>query len=90
MNRKVVSIMLTVALSFSLALTNFTKERVEAYERGRFNVLSLNVAGLPEVLSSSNPKENTLQMSPLLNGYDIVSIQEDFAYHDDLIKYDTH
>ncbi len=51
-----------------------------------FSVLSLNVAGLPAILSSSDPAKNTTQMSPLLNNYDIVSVQEDFAYHDDLIS----
>lgn len=66
------------------------KEEVKATESGSFNVLSLNVAGLPEGLSSSNPKNNTLQMSPLLNDYDLVSVQEDFAYHNDLMKYDKH
>lgn len=62
----------------------------ETTKNGTFNVLSLNVAGLPEGLSSSNPKENTLQMSNKLNNYDLVSVQEDFAYHKDLIKYDNH
>ncbi|MGN0507530.1 MAG: jacalin-like lectin [Lachnospiraceae bacterium] len=51
-----------------------------------FTVLSLNVAGLPAILSSSDPANNTKQMSPLLNNYDIVSVQEDFAYHSDLVS----
>lgn len=51
-----------------------------------FSVLSLNVAGLPAILSSSDPAVNTKQMSPLLNNYDIVSVQEDFAYHNDLVS----
>ena len=51
-----------------------------------FKVLSLNVAGLPAILSSSNPAQNTKQMSALLNNYDIVSVQEDFAYHKDLVS----
>lgn len=55
-------------------------------EEKTFNVLSLNVAGLPDIISSSNPKENTAKMSPLLNNYDIVSVQEDFAYHSELIS----
>ena len=55
-----------------------------------FSVLTLNVAGLPEPLSSSKPSVNTAKISPLLNGYDIVAVQEDFAYHNDLIKSVTH
>ena len=58
----------------------------ETEEDNTFAVLSLNVAGLPAIISSSDPAENTVQMSPLLNNYDIVSVQEDFAYHDDLIS----
>jgi len=49
-----------------------------------FSVLSYNVAGLPQGVSSSNPEKNTLLMSPLLNKYDIVLVQEDFVFHDDL------
>lgn len=51
-----------------------------------FRVLSLNVAGLPGIISSSNPAKNTKLMSPLLNNYDLVSVQEDFNYHSDLIS----
>lgn len=53
---------------------------------GSFRVLSYNVAGLPEPLSSSNPKRYTAQISPKLNAYDLVSVQEDFAYHEDLVS----
>lgn len=55
-----------------------------------FRVLSLNVAGLPGIISSSDPSTNTTKMSPLLNNYDIVSVQEDFAYHSDLISQVNH
>ena len=56
---------------------------------GSFNVLSYNVGGLPALLSSSNPAEYTIQISPLLNNYDIVNVQEDFAYNDELTTYLT-
>lgn len=61
-----------------------------AVSSGTFTVLTYNVAGLPELLSSSNPATNTVQISPLLNQYDLVAVQEDFAYHSDLIKYVKH
>ncbi len=64
---------------------------------GDFDMLTYNVAGLPEVLSGSNPSVNQVLISPLLNAYDLVLTQEDFAnpdppledirvYHDDLIS----
>lgn len=51
---------------------------------GSFSLLIYNIAGLPWVVSSSSPVSNTPQIGPLLNDYDIVLLQEDFWYHDDL------
>lgn len=48
---------------------------------GTFNVLSYNVAGLPAILSSSDPTQNTAYISCLIRGYDVVHVQEDFNYH---------
>ncbi|MCR4789905.1 MAG: endonuclease/exonuclease/phosphatase family protein [Treponemataceae bacterium] len=47
--------------------------------------ISANVAGLPALLSSSDPDTNTPKMGPYLSNFDLVSVQEDFAYHDELI-----
>lgn len=55
-----------------------------------FSVLSMNVAGLPDLLSSGNPAVHTPKISPLLNDYDIVAVQEDFNYHSELISSVTH
>lgn len=64
-----------------------------------FSVITYNVAGLPNILKcfpfifpplSVNPAVNNLKMSPLLNDYDIIAVQEDFAYHRDLLKDLTH
>lgn len=49
------------------------------------SVLSYNVAGLPDPISSSTPSVNTPQISPLLNAYDLVGVQEDFFYHERLV-----
>lgn len=57
---------------------------------GSFNVLTYNVAGLPEGLSSGNPETNTPLISPRLAGYDIVNVQEDFNYHAALYASDNH
>ncbi|WP_240138701.1 endonuclease/exonuclease/phosphatase family protein [Streptomyces sp. MUM 178J] len=57
---------------------------------GSLTVLTYNVAGLPEPLSGSKPAKNTKVISQRINSYDIVNVQEDFAYHADLIKHDEH
>lgn len=49
---------------------------------GEFSALTYNVAGLPELLSGSNPAVNTALISPLLNDYDLVLVQEDWANPD--------
>jgi len=46
-----------------------------------FLLLTYNVAGLPEGISQSHPKLNHPQISPRLNEFDIVLVQEDFNYH---------
>lgn len=48
---------------------------------GTFNILSYNVAGLPAILSSSDPMTNTAYISCLIRDYGIVHVQEDFNYH---------
>lgn len=57
---------------------------------GVLRVLTYNVAGLPEMLSGSNPATNNLLASPLFNDYDLVLAQEDFAYHDELVHWARH
>jgi endonuclease/exonuclease/phosphatase family metal-dependent hydrolase len=57
---------------------------------GSFTVLSYNIAGLPELISSGNPAVNTPKISVLVNNYDIVQVQEDFNYHAALYASDNH
>jgi len=47
---------------------------------GRFQLVTYNVAGLPEGLSESHPARNLPIVGKLLNGYDLALVQEDFAY----------
>jgi len=49
---------------------------------GEIIALSYNVAGLPESLSGSNPSYNMPFISPLLNDYDLVLVQEDWLAPD--------
>ncbi len=57
---------------------------------GTLEVLTYNVAGLPALVSPSNPDINTRQASPHFNRYDVVLAQEDFTYHSDLVGAVTH
>ncbi|WP_433529069.1 jacalin-like lectin [Micromonospora sp. CA-263727] len=57
---------------------------------GAFSVLTYNVAGLPEPLSSGRPSVNTRPIGERVNAYDIVHVQEDFNYHADLYATDRH
>jgi hypothetical protein len=68
---------------------------------GSIRLLTYNVAGLPEGLSSSHPAVNTPLISPKLNAYDLVLVQEDWVdpdppldgldfHHDDLVAAVDH
>lgn len=57
---------------------------------GAIELLTYNVAGLPEIVSPSRPTRNLPLVSPLLNAYDLVVAQEDFAYHDKLVSQVVH
>jgi hypothetical protein len=69
---------------------------------GQFSMLSYNVAGLPEALSGLEPRVNMPLISPLLNDYELVIVQEDWqtpdpnpfgnleVYHDLLAKDAQH
>jgi endonuclease/exonuclease/phosphatase family metal-dependent hydrolase len=53
-------------------------------------LLSYNVAGLPEGLSGSMPATYIPLIGPRLNAYDLVAVQEDFAYHAELVAEVDH
>jgi endonuclease/exonuclease/phosphatase family metal-dependent hydrolase len=57
---------------------------------GLLRVLTYNVAGLPQGLSSSNPNVDIPQISPKLDAYDLVCTQEDFVFNAQLIASDHH
>jgi hypothetical protein len=58
---------------------------IAAELEGRFSLLTYNVAGLPQALSPSSPRDNIPLMSPLLDAYDVAVVQEDFSYHEALV-----
>lgn len=53
---------------------------------GTLELLTYNVAGLPEGLSDSHPETNHPQIAAKLDRYDLVAVQEDFAYHELLAR----
>lgn len=48
---------------------------------GTIKFLTYNVAGLPQFISQVQPARNIPLISPLLNNYELVVVQEDFWYH---------
>lgn len=59
---------------------------------GSFSVLSYNVAGLPEGISSApTPRQSaTAEIGRRIGAYDLVHVEEDFNYHAALYSTDTH
>jgi endonuclease/exonuclease/phosphatase family metal-dependent hydrolase len=57
--------------------------RVVTSTGGNFSVLTYNIAGLPQILSSApTPRDSsTALIGRLINAYDVVHVQEDFNYH---------
>jgi hypothetical protein len=51
-------------------------------QHGYIDALTYNIAGLPEGVSEAHPASSSGQISPLLNAFDVVFLQEDFCYHE--------
>ncbi|MFF4256924.1 jacalin-like lectin [Streptomyces sp. NPDC001663] len=68
-----------------------TAPSAAAADSGTFSVLSYNVAGLPESLSSApTPRDtSTTAIGQRIAPYDIVHVEEDFNYHAYLYAADT-
>jgi hypothetical protein len=67
-----------------------SEQLASALVSGRFSLLTYNVAGLPQLVSSSDPEVNVELISPLLNHYDLALVQEDFSYHSRLSAHALH
>lgn len=63
-----------------------------AADGGAFKVLTYNVAGLPEILSSASTdrRSSTTAIGERLGPYALVNVQEDFNYHSYLYAADGH
>ncbi|MCB5168518.1 endonuclease/exonuclease/phosphatase family protein [Streptomyces bambusae] len=79
------------AAAAALAGPAATATPAVAADSGAFSVLTYNVAGLPESISSApTPREpSTTEIGRRIAPYDIVHVQEDFNYHARLYAADT-
>lgn len=87
-----VAVFLTTVLATAAGLTGLAPAAPAATgASGTLNVLSYNVAGLPEALSSApTPRDtSTTAIGQRLGPYDLVHVQEDFNYHANLYAADT-
>lgn len=63
---------------------------------GSFNILTMNVAGLPEILQSNDvtgdkaTNAGTIGADFAAYGYDVIHVQEDFNYHAYIYAADNH
>ncbi|MBB3111505.1 endonuclease/exonuclease/phosphatase family metal-dependent hydrolase [Paenibacillus phyllosphaerae] len=87
--RKMLTTMLTVTCLVPLWTVGNAQPASAA--TGSFDVLSYNIGGLPDILSSSaDPEAYTPQIGAKLAPYELVNVQEDFNYHASLYASDTH
>lgn len=65
---------------------------LSAARSGEFKVLTYNVAGLPQLISSAKtPRARSIrQIGQNIDAFDIVNVQEDFNYNDELYQLNNH
>ena len=95
------SIWLSLLMPFLISSTEFNQTSIEVLssasslrrvESGNFSVITYNIAGLPQIISSATTDRSasTLEIGRKLNQYDIVHVQEDFNYHRYLYRSSAH
>ncbi|WP_103351551.1 jacalin-like lectin [Amycolatopsis sp. CA-128772] len=87
MKKRLAALLSAVAVSTMVGPTV-----AHAADGGSFSVLSYNVAGLPEGISSApTPRDPaTTAIGQRLGPYDVVHVEEDFNYHAKLYAADQH
>lgn len=70
--------LVSLGITLGLACASIAQAQTNV---GVLDVLTYNVAGLPEGLSSGTPATNTALLAPKLAPYGLVNVQEDFNYH---------
>ncbi len=83
---------LTVAAIVAVGVPVAAAPAAAAAPSGTFDVLTYNIAGLPEGLSSAGTPRasSTTAIGQRLSAYEIVNVQEDFNYHAALYAADGH
>ncbi|TGJ85426.1 hypothetical protein E0Z10_g3351 [Xylaria hypoxylon] len=80
----------------SVAMATLLGMPARAATSGSFNVLSMNVAGLPAILNDNSVPGDKTTNSALIGskfaqlGYDLIHTQEDFNYHASIYASDNH
>ncbi|MFD5324924.1 jacalin-like lectin [Streptomyces sp. NPDC127092] len=89
--RRLLACLTTAAALAGLTATAPSATATPIADSGAFSVLTYNVAGLPESISSApTPRESsTTEIGRRIAPYDIVHVQEDFNYHARLYAADT-
>ncbi len=90
MRRKTVFYFICLAVVWGIFVMSRADAAGGVSEEGSITVLTYNVAGLPELISGSHPSLYTELISPRLNAFDLVLVQEDFSYHSDLSSGTDH
>jgi hypothetical protein len=85
---------------FVLAVLSSTTASAAPATSGEFVALTYNVAGLSQAVSGEDPETNSPLISPLLNAYDLVLLQEDWEdpieggpnvhYHEEIVADANH
>ncbi|ONI87118.1 endonuclease [Saccharothrix sp. ALI-22-I] len=88
--KRSLSLLLAVVLAGASTTALTAPAAFAADTNGQFSVLTYNVAGLPEPLSSGNPAKNTPIIGSRIGAYAVVNVQEDFNYHAALYAADNH
>ncbi|WP_158647278.1 RICIN domain-containing protein [Actinoplanes sp. ATCC 53533] len=89
--RRILAGVLTAA-ALTLTAVVLPQSAALAVDSGTLDVLTYNIAGLPEILSSAatDRESSTTAIGQRLGPYDIVNVQEDFNYHALLYAADSH
>jgi endonuclease/exonuclease/phosphatase family metal-dependent hydrolase len=82
------TLLLVLGLLFGCARESDKRKTHILSEEGQVSLLTLNVAGLPNFLSSQDyPRERMYGIAHYANAYDVVAYQEDFYYSADLDRH---
>ena len=67
-------------------------DNAETETEGSFSALTYNVHGLPPEITGDDTSDRMVQIAPLINGYDLLALQEDFLSdnHDTLTAETDH